>query len=230
MCPSFPDKSTNCCAAWLVPSCSICVLHLQMSTLDLATPNVLGINILLICSGSSSSERGSSHPAADYVPADWLSAGQELQHSGWPIQLLQVLSRGVAMAHRVGAVESTNGGRAVNSSSMNCGTDGTLRDHSNASLERTAIKQKQQPWRQPTVLQAVDVDGTWARLNPETSSVALLVRPDGHVAWRSSSTSIKSSTSTDENSLVEELQHVLVHVLCLLPPEHADAGTDAAAV
>lgn len=61
---------------------------------------------------------------------------------------------------------------------------------------------------------AVDADGAWAALHSGCSDVAVLVRPDGHVAWRS-----LGSSGTAVDAAVARLQQVLQQALQLQPPE-----------
>lgn len=170
-----------------------------MSTLDLVTPDVLGLNMLLICSSSSSSSQAGSD-----TKDSWLLAGQQLQQQGWPLKLLQVLTQGTQ--------HNSSNCRALSSSSSNRGGSPCAGTPAHSTPSE---RQKQQQEQHCGVLQAVDVDGSWAHLHRGCSSVAVLVRPDGHVAWRR----LSSSSSSEYNAAAtDELQRVLTTVLCLQPP------------
>lgn len=77
--------------------------------------------------------------------------------------------------------------------------------------------------------QAVDVDGTWGQLQAACGSAAVLVRPDGHIAWMaapsSSSSSSEEFAGCSESSVraqqqqQRELVRVLRDVLCLTTEE-----------
>ena len=49
----------------------------------------------------------------------------------------------------------------------------------------------------PGAEQYVDSEGTWAQLNKAAAHGALLVRPDGHLGWRSSDAGSAATAPTD---------------------------------
>lgn len=161
----------------------------KVSTLDLCTPDSLGLNVLLICTAPStpSTSPSSCSSSSSHGDHDWVSAGLQLQSEGWPLQVVQVLPHGSDL-------------QAVGGSA-----------HAAA-----------QPLRH-----AVDGEGAWGQLLAGSGSAAVLVRPDGHIAWQSptASSSRSSSSSHQAGSIVREQQHrgaleqVLRDVLCLKPPQ-----------
>lgn len=157
-----------------------------MSSLDLVTADRLGLNMLLICSGSRSNNFSNS----------WIAAGQQLQQQGWPLKLLRILPQ-----------SSTTASAA-------------LREPGSSNSSSATAHQQ---------VDAVDVDGTWSRLHRDCSGVVLLVRPDGHVAWRKlqqgtvlqpgGSCVSTSKVTGEEDACRAELLWVLQRVLHLqLPP------------
>jgi hypothetical protein len=154
---------------------SACVVCLQVSTLDLCTPDSLGLKMLLICTAPSS--QGSNDQ-------DWVAAGLQLQSEGWPLQVLQVLPQGSDLQAAVGG-----------------------------SAHAAA-----QPLRH-----AVDAEGAWGQLLAGSGSAAVLVRPDGHIAWQSPT--VSSSSSSHQAGSVGQQQHrgalerMLWDVLSLKPPQ-----------
>eukprot|EP00879_Flechtneria_rotunda_P014527 GHRR01015181.1.p1 GENE.GHRR01015181.1~~GHRR01015181.1.p1 ORF type:complete len:482 (+),score=184.32 GHRR01015181.1:329-1774(+) len=198
---------------------SQCNVKEQVSTIDLVTADRLGLNMLLICSSST------THTAMA-VADEWLAAGLHLKQQGWPLQLLSILPRHSssiqAMASRV-----SSRSHVTNSTD---GTDGSSSDISGGGSASCGS--------QPGVMQALSVTGTWEALHPGCESVAVLVRPDGHVAWRHingdqsschaksepggmySSSSGCSAGSNSSFSPVWVLQSVLQNVLQLRPHCH----------
>ncbi|KAF6263709.1 FAD binding domain-containing protein [Scenedesmus sp. NREL 46B-D3] len=53
-----------------------------VSSLDLATASSLGLNMLLVCSGSEG------------ACSSWMAGGQQLQQQGWPVKVLHILPQG----------------------------------------------------------------------------------------------------------------------------------------
>jgi hypothetical protein len=126
---------------------------------------------------------------------DWLAVGLQLQAQGWPLQSLQVLPQGTKLD-------------AVNAAKVVADAAG-----GSEPVERVQARY------------AVDTEGQWAHLQGVCGSAAVLVRPDGHVAWRSrdgsGTDSISSSTQAAAGNIAggsrkqDMLQHVLRDVLCL---------------
>jgi hypothetical protein len=163
--------------------------------------------MLLMCTAPSPSNITSSSRSSSTCSAGkgWLTAGLQLQSKGWPLRVLQVLPQGsdaqtaaAAAAHAFGTASSSS--------------------HAQPPL---AQQQQQQPWC------AVDVDGAWGRLQETCGSAAVLVRPDGHIAWRSTNGSSSSGSggghgAVSAKSLEEQqcvLEWVLRDVLYLTPEE-----------
>jgi hypothetical protein len=94
-----------------------------------------------------------------------------------------------------------------------------------ASFAKGSSQQPQQHQQLAGLCQYIDVDGAWAALHSEYQDVAVLVRPDGHVAWRHLelySCSAASQTTTGGrvgDSIVDQCEHelqvVLTDALCL---------------
>lgn len=193
----------------------------QVSSLDFVTPCRLGVNMLLICYSRNNSPSDNPHKSSEGTGAaaaadqdddhDWWSAGRQLQQEGWPLTLLRLLPQHIA--HDV----SGAAGLAVSDSSQ--------------TVDADQHPKQQQQQRSAAVLQAVDVDGSWAALHRGCSSVVVLVRPDGHVAWtcqisdaqqqpQSSEDDVSpgESQSTDHGA-ASELRSVLRDVLHLQVPD-----------
>jgi hypothetical protein len=131
---------------------------------------------------------------------DWLAAGLQLQTQGWPLQTLQVLPQGTQL-DAMTAANAVAGGAGGSS----------------------------QPVEGVQARCAVDVEGRWAQLQGACGSAAVLVRPDGHVAWRSreapvedmnqdmnsSSSSRPAAANIAGSHKQDVLQQVLRDVMCL---------------
>lgn len=196
------------------------VLLLQVSTLDLVDPKY-GLNYLLLTSGkaatsglqthdsppwhdsslapgrsasssspsssstnssTNSSSRPSSSSSNSGVHPDglnvWAAAAKQLQAQGWPLNVVQIYDN-----------------------------------------ERTADSTQQWPPQQESVTSyylpdtkqfwvAVDADHKWQHINHQAAHSAVLVRPDGHVAWRCVNHP-PSNIQTASQALIEVLQTVL---------------------
>lgn len=164
-----------CLVALLTLMCVHDYLLLQMSTLDLVAPDRLGLNMLLVCSGSTD------------ACSSWIAAGQQLQQQGWPVQVLQILGQGApaAQLRQEGEAASSNSSSSVVGEPQQCAV-------------------------------AVDVEGMWGSLHRGVDSVALLVRPDGHVAWRQ--VQQQGAQLATHVSVVGELLRLLQQVLHLQAP------------
>jgi hypothetical protein len=176
---------------------ALCPFRAQVSTLDLCTADRLGVNMLLMCTApspsnnntTSSSSSSSTHSAGQ----GWLTAGLQLQSQGWPLQVLQVLPQGSDPQAAAAAAAYASG---------------TAGSSSHAGPPPPA--QQQQPRC------AVDVEGAWGRLQESCGSAAVLVRPDGHIAWRSTNGSSSSGGGGQQGASAkwaEEQQSVLEQVL-----------------
>jgi hypothetical protein len=165
-----------------MPVCVV-LLPLQVSSLDLVTADSLGLNMLLVCSGS------------DDACSSWIVAAQQLQQQGWPVKVLHILPQGSRLPQP-----------GPSSSAAGNSSGGVM----------SAAKQQQQQQQQHLV--AVDVDDMWSMLQKGTDSAALLVRPDGHVAWRHvQQQRSQVSGSNGSNNAAAELLHMLKSVLHLAP-------------
>jgi hypothetical protein len=151
-------------------------LLLQVSSLDLVTADSIGLNMLLVCSGSED------------ACSSWVAAGRQLQQQGWPLKVLHILPHGSTLPQP--------------------GPSSSAASSSSSSVD-SAVKQQQQH------LVAVDVDGMWGMLQKGADSAALLVRPDGHVAWRH--VQQQRSLMAGSTNAAAELLHMLQHVLHLAP-------------
>lgn len=129
--------------------------HIQVSTIDLVTPQSLGLRMLLLCSGAGCQP--------------WLQAAQHLQQQGAPLAVLQVLPQGTVLLQETG-----NDGDTAE----------TQREWEQSALPCTNQEQQQQQRRLDALSKAVDIMGTWADLHMGYGGAAVLVRPDGHVAWQ----------------------------------------------
>lgn len=126
----------------------------------------------------------------------WLTAGLQLQSQGWPLQVLQVVPQGCDL--QAAAAEAAG---AAN------------------SISHAAPLHQQPPC-------AVDVEGAWGKLLESCGSAAVLVRPDGHIAWRSPQGSSSSSGGGQQGASASwaegqqsVLEWVLRDVLYLTPDE-----------
>lgn len=156
-------------------------LHFQVSTLDLCTAQYLGTNMLLLCSPLSTNSNGRTAPSAA-----WATAALHLQTQGWPIQVVQVLPQGTDL-------------QALLVANSHC-------KQAHSSSNSTSAQGNVETGRQLHVMShAVDVKGRWDDLQKDLEVDAVLVRPDGHIAWQavrrhtegnSSSTTTCSSSRT----------------------------------
>jgi hypothetical protein len=127
--------------------------------------------------------------------SSWVAAGKQLQQQGWPIKVLHILPQGSTLPQP--------------------GPHNSAASSSSSGVE-SADKQQQQQQQQHLV--AVDVDGSWSVLQKGADSAVLLVRPDGHVAWRHvQQQRSQVAGSNGSNNAAAELPHVLKSVLHLAP-------------
>lgn len=171
-----------------------------MSTLDLCAPEALGLNMLLLCGGNSTRADNSSCS----LTRSWATAGLQLAAQGWPLQVLEVLPQGTDLLALPAAA-------AADDSSQ--GPAGSVLQGSSPPSAASALPVT-------GAVQAVDCEGVWAQLQAAASSTAVLVRPDGHIAWVSAGSTGSGSTAGRLQGV--EAQHlellgVLKEVLCCLP-------------
>jgi hypothetical protein len=144
----------------------------------------------------SSTQRGSS----------WLEAARQLQYAGWPLNVLEVLLPGApdSTTSASGSGSADSGAAASSSSSADGGSGGPRVSGASWSLQ---ARGRVGVWAR----QARDLHGSWQRLLGPSAGAAVLVRPDGHVAWMDG--------MAPGQPCSDRLRDVLRHALCFAEPE-----------
>ncbi|KAI8463562.1 MAG: hypothetical protein J3K34DRAFT_526882, partial [Monoraphidium minutum] len=140
----------------------------QVSSLDLVALGQLRMTLFTSQSsgdgggGDGGRGGGSSGVSQRRRPNPWVAAAARLRARGWPVSVVEVLPAGG------GSGGSGGGGSSIGRGSSSGGSSSGCNGGSGGEAE-----------------QVEDAEGAWQRLHPGAALTAVLVRPDGHVAWRS---------------------------------------------